>query len=103
MPDLLPPLMFCTDGNVNNAIGTCHGDSGGPLIKKYCFAFASFVLYKIKFEFTFVSRDIDAVNATEKYVLVGIVNGNPRGCRDNRLFPDYHASIGNEEVRTILY
>ena len=34
MPDLLPPLMFCTDGNVNNAIGTCHGDSGGPLIKK---------------------------------------------------------------------
>ena len=35
MPDLLLPVMFCSDGNVNNAIGTCHGDSGGPLIRKY--------------------------------------------------------------------
>ena len=34
MPQLLPPQMFCTDGNVDNAIGTCYGDSGGPLIMK---------------------------------------------------------------------
>ena len=34
MPEFLPPQMFCTDGNVNSAIGTCYGDSGGPLIKK---------------------------------------------------------------------
>ena len=34
MPRLLPAAMFCSDGNVNTAIGTCYGDSGGPLIKK---------------------------------------------------------------------
>ena len=34
MPQLLPSQMFCTDGNANNAIGTCYGDSGGPLIMK---------------------------------------------------------------------
>ena len=35
MPELLPPQMYCTDGNVNGVIGTCYGDSGGPHIKKY--------------------------------------------------------------------
>ena len=38
------------------------------------------------------------MNGTEQFTLVGIVNGNPRGCRDKRLFPDFHASVGNEEV-----
>ena len=38
------------------------------------------------------------MNGTEQFTLVGIVNGNPRGCKDKRLFPDYHASVGNEEV-----
>ena len=40
---------------------------------------------------------------TEKYVLVGLVSGNPLGCgtgdTKERLFPDYHVSVGNEEVR----
>ena len=39
---------------------------------------------------------------TEKYVLVGLVSGNPLGCgtgdTKERLFPDYHVSVGNEEV-----
>ena len=38
------------------------------------------------------------MNGTEQFALVGIVNGNPRGCTDKRLFPDYHAYVGNEEV-----
>merc|ERR1711884_738652 len=76
MPDLLPPTMFCTDGNVNSVIGTCHGDSGGPLIKK----------------------EIDLTDGAQTYTLVGVVNGNPKGCRDERHFPDYHTSIGNAEV-----
>merc|ERR1712038_1151850 len=76
MPDLLPPTMFCTDGNVNSVIGTCHGDSGGPLIKK----------------------EIDPTDGSQTYTLVGVVNGNPKGCRAERDFPDYHTSIGNAEV-----
>merc|ERR1711884_397670 len=76
MPDLLPPTMFCTDGNVNSVIGTCHGDSGGPLIKK----------------------EIDLTDGSQTYTLVGVVNGNPKGCRAERDFPDYHTSIGNSEV-----
>merc|ERR1712130_873588 len=76
MPDLLPPTMFCTYGNVNSVIGTCHGDSGGPLIKK----------------------EINLTDGSQTYTLVGVVNGNPKGCRDERDFPDYHTSIGNAEV-----
>ena len=34
MPELLPPRMYCTDGNVNSVIGTCYGDSGGPHITR---------------------------------------------------------------------
>merc|ERR1712038_799581 len=71
-----PPTMFCTDGNVNSVIGTCHGDSGGPLIKK----------------------EIDPTDGSQTYTLVGVVNGNPKGCRAERDFPDYHTSIGNAEV-----
>ena len=43
----------------------------------------------------------DPENKTETYILVGLVNGNPKGCRSGdreRLFPDYHVSVGNEEV-----
>ena len=43
----------------------------------------------------------DEENKTETYILVGLVNGNPKGCRSGdreRLFPDYHVSVGNEEV-----
>ena len=38
MPELLPPHMYCTDGNVNSVIGTCYGDSGGPHITRYVWA-----------------------------------------------------------------
>ena len=42
------------------------------------------------------------MDRTEKYVLVGLVSGNPLGCgtgdTKERLFPDYHVSVGNEEV-----
>merc|ERR1712241_1066619 len=64
------------DGNVNSVIGTCHRDSGGPLIKK----------------------EIDLTDGSQTYTLVGVVNGNPKGCRAERDFPDYHTSIGNAEV-----
>ena len=41
----------------------------------------------------------DEEDRTEKYVLVGIVSGNPKGCvNGERLFPDFHVSVGNEEV-----
>ena len=43
----------------------------------------------------------DEEDKTETYILVGLVNGNPKGCRSGdreRLFPDYHVSVGNEEV-----
>ena len=44
----------------------------------------------------------DEEHKTETYILVGLVNGNPKGCRSGdreRLFPDYHVSVGDEEVR----
>ena len=50
---------------------------------------------------SFICREIDPMNGTEQFTLVGIVNGNPRGCRDKRLFPDFHASVGNEEVEDV--
>ena len=43
----------------------------------------------------------DEEDKTETYILVGLVNGNPKGCRTGdreRLFPDYHVSVGDEEV-----
>ena len=43
----------------------------------------------------------DEEHKTETYILVGLVNGNPKGCRTGdreRLFPDYHVSVGDEEV-----
>ena len=41
----------------------------------------------------------DEEDRTEKYVLVGIVSGNPKGCvNGERLFPDFHVSVGNKEV-----
>merc|ERR1712038_1551827 len=46
----------------------------------------------------FVAREIDLTDGSQTYTLVGVVNGNPKGCRDERDFPDYHTSIGNAEV-----
>ena len=48
----------------------------------------------------FVAREIDLTDGSQTYTLVGVVNGNPKGCRDERDFPDYHTSIGNAEVCT---
>ena len=44
--------------------------------------------------------DPKAKDRTEKYILVGLVSGNPLGCGNikERLYPDYHVSVGNEEV-----
>ena len=44
--------------------------------------------------------DPKAKDRTEKYILVGLVSGNPLGCENikERLYPDYHVSVGNEEV-----
>ena len=113
MPDLLPPTMFCTDGNVNSVIGTCHGDSGGPLIKKYgiiiwmemenendCLHTYMHVHSTPMYLYFVVAREIDLTDGAQTYTLVGVVNGNPKGCRDERDFPDYHTSIGNAEVCT---
>ena len=52
-------------------------------------------------EINFFSRVFNPEDRTEKYILVGIVNGNPKGCGSGdkeRLFPDYHVSVGNKEV-----
>ena len=46
----------------------------------------------------FVAREINLTDRSQTYTLVGVVNGNPKGCRDERDFPDYHTSIGNAEV-----
>ena len=46
----------------------------------------------------FVAREIDLTDGSQTYTLVGVVNGNPKGCRAERDFPDYHTSIGNAEV-----
>ena len=48
----------------------------------------------------FVAREIDLTDGSQTYTLVGVVNGNPKGCRAERDFPDYHTSIGNAEVCT---
>ena len=48
-----------------------------------------------------VAREIDLTDGAQTYTLVGVVNGNPKGCRDERDFPDYHTSIGNAEVCTV--
>ena len=50
----------------------------------------------------FVAREIDLTDGSQTYTLVGVVNGNPKGCRDERDFPDYHTSIGNAEVCNVL-
>ena len=34
----------------------------------------------------------------EFYVLVGIVSGNPIGCTDSRVYPDYFTYIGHQNV-----
>ena len=49
-----------------------------------------------------VSREIDPTDGTQKFILVGIVNGNPRGCRNQREYPDYHVSVGSKEVSSSL-
>ena len=46
-----------------------------------------------------VAREIDLTDGSQTYTLVGVVNGNPKGCRAERDFPDYHTSIGNAEVQ----
>ena len=51
-------------------------------------------------ELYFVAREIDPTDGSQTYTLVGVVNGNPKGCRAERDFPDYHTSIGNAEVCT---
>ena len=32
LPDLVSSSLFCADNNLNQRIGVCHGDSGGPSI-----------------------------------------------------------------------
>ena len=49
-----------------------------------------------------VAREIDLTDGSQTYTLVGVINGNPKGCRDERDFPDYHTSIGNSEVCTLI-
>ena len=49
----------------------------------------------------FVAREINLTDGSQTYTLVGVVNGNPKGCRAERDFPDYHTSIGNAEVCTL--
>ena len=75
-PQLLTEVMFCADHNVNKDIGTCYGDSGGPTIKKV----------------------LDEKDWSERFTLVGIVSGNPKGCRGFREYPDYFTFIGHEQV-----
>ena len=79
-PQLLTEVMFCADHNVNKDIGTCYGDSGGPAIKKV----------------------LDEKDWSERFTLVGIVSGNPKGCRGFREYPDYFTLIGHEQVGNCL-
>ena len=64
--------MFCADSNLEDNIGTCYGDSGGPSMIK----------------------DEEGVF----YILMGVVGGNPGGCGKTQEYPDYFTFIGHEKI-----
>ena len=53
------------------------GDSGGPAIR----------------------RTWDEEAGAEVFTLVGVVSGNPAGCLETRLYPDYYTFIGHPKVK----
>ena len=76
-PQLVTETMFCADNNLNTEVGTCWGDSGGPAIR----------------------RTWDEEAGAEVFTLVGVVSGNPAGCLETRLYPDYYTFIGHPKVK----
>ena len=76
-PELLTEAMFCADHNLNNDVGTCYGNSGGPAIR----------------------RIWDQEQGAEVFTLVGVVSGNPAGCtRNTLLIPDFYTFLGESKV-----
>jgi len=78
MPQLTTDVLFCADANLNDQVGVCHGDLGGPaIIRKY----------------------IDG--GRFRYVLVGSVIGNVDRCGGG--LPDIYNFIGNEKILNWIY
>ena len=74
-PELMTEAMFCADNNLNTDVGTCYGDSGGPVIR----------------------RNWDREEG-EVFTLVGVVSGNPDGCDKFRDYPDYYTFLGHKKI-----
>ena len=69
--------MFCANNNLNDDVGTCYGDSGGPVIRSKW----------------------DSDDGTDVFTLVGVVSGNPAGCtRNTLLVPDFYTFLGDSKV-----
>ena len=69
--------MFCANNNLNDDVGTCYGNSGGPVIR----------------------RNWDSDGGADVFTLVGVVSGNPAGCiRNTLLVPDFYTFLGDSKV-----
>ena len=81
IPKLVTEAMFCANNNINDDVGTCYGDSGGPVIRRHW----------------------DREEGADVFTLVGVVSGNPAGCiRNTLLFPDLYTFIGNSKVKQLM-
>ena len=81
LPELVTEVVFCADHNLNDDVGTCYGDSGGPVIR----------------------RNWDRKERAEVYTLVGVVSGNLGGCRRTREYPDHYTFLGHNKVDKLFH
>ena len=72
IPDLFSDSMFCADSTLDDQVGTCKGDSGGPAIYRQ---------YR---------------NGRNQYILFGVVSGG-LGCGLEE-FPDFYTFTAHEEI-----
>ena len=93
IPQLSTDVLFCADADLNDKIGVCRGDSGGPASLRlfYSSSILQTLIFVVKK--TFYRKYVDG---KERYVLVGAVTGNLDGCEDD--LPDIYNFIGNEKV-----